>query len=270
MQMIPFESFEKIQPFKKLFMSITQKIHGTNGQIYVYKIHNSIHVIAGSRNRWLSLDSDNAGFCRYVEDNREEIIEKLGQGRHFGEWCGNGINAGEGLVDKRFLLFDWQRWSRFSLPESCGIVPVLYTGQFSLDAIDHVMLDLKTNGSRLVPGYMKPEGIVIELGDQRFKKVFDTEEVAWSKNDVARPHISGNFYMDVSHLLQPERLKKILGRDEQYLRDYPKNMRELFNIYVKDLWDENQIDCTEDEKQMYYKSLARSVYPFIRSVMEEL
>jgi hypothetical protein len=95
-----FKSFGKIEYIDSLQMVITQKIHGTNAQIYVYEEKGEIKVLTGNRYRWLTIDDDNHGFCAFVEENKKDIIEKLGVGRHFGEWAGKGINAGEGLKEK--------------------------------------------------------------------------------------------------------------------------------------------------------------------------
>src|ERR1043165_2902547 len=122
-----FKSFNKILHIGKLYMSITQKIHGSNAQILIeespdsgwipaecgYKDYN---VYAGSRTRWLTPEDDNYGFCKWVMENRQELIEKLGPGRHFGEWAGPGINSGEGLKEKTLVLFNWRRWTGKELP----------------------------------------------------------------------------------------------------------------------------------------------------------
>ncbi len=105
----------------------------------------------------------------------------LGVGTHFGEWWGSGIQRGYGLRngEKRWSLFNVSRWClageqpqkiptadprivkvQQRLPECCGLVPVLYRGVFDTDAIGEVLEYLKRFGSRVAPGFMKPEGIV--------------------------------------------------------------------------------------------------------------
>lgn len=267
-----FKSFRKIESYKKIYMTITQKIHGTNGQIYI----KDGEIYAGSRNRWLTVDNDNAGFCKFVMQNKERLIQVLGEGRHFGEWCGKGINAGEGLSTKIFVLFDWKRYRdqcehfpflTYDLP--VRVVPCLYTGKFSMEMIDEIMEILKTEGSRLVPvnWYMKPEGIVIELNGQLFKKVFEQEDSAWAQvHKVPNKQLPE---IDVSHLLQPIRFKKILGRDEDYVRNYPENIRELVSLYTQDLTSENQLSHEQAEDRAFKKSYGKSIYPFIKEVMQE-
>ncbi len=264
---VPFESYPKIENIKKIYMSVTQKIHGTNGQIYITCNGKDYNIYAGSRNRWLSLNNDNAGFARFVHDNRHEIVNLLGEGRHFGEWAGEGINTGEGMKEKKFFLFDWRRWQKMPLPKGIDSVPVLYTGDWSRQQLEAIMQDLKLNGSRIVPGYMKPEGIVINLAGKLYKKVFDEEEVQWAKPDVTKANLPE---IDCIFLLQPLRLKKILGRDEEYLRNYPSNIQEIVRLYYQDLIDEKVITEEEMKERAIRKSFGRSVFPFVKSVIQEL
>lgn len=258
-----FKSFDKIQPIGRLFMTITQKLHGTNAQIMFDENGN---YKAGSRTRWLELNDDNYGFCNWVEANKMELFGILGVGRHYGEWVGKGINNGEGLENKKLVLFNHRRWVGKTLPAGVTTVPELYYGKFCLDTIEQVMEQLKTQGSRLVPGFMHPEGIVVEIDGQRYKKVFNPEETQWvakkqprAKSDVERP--------DVSHLIQPLRLEKLLIRDERYRREYPQSLRDIASSYIDDLWDENQLTEGEKDNDSYCKELNRQVFLFIKQVM---
>lgn len=265
-----FKEFGKILNIGKLYISITEKIHGSNAQVYIYPDkNNKLQVLAGSRSRWLTPDDDNYGFAKFVDANKEELIEKIGAGRHYGEWAGPGINNGAGLNEKTLLLFNWRRWKdKPDLPTNVGIVPILHTGKFEMDSIDKVMQDLKENGSRLSPGYMKPEGVVIEVGDNFYKKTFEIEEVAWTGKDKKdRVQIQ---YTDISHLLQPNRLQKLLSRDENYIRNYPESLPSICSDYVKDLESEQQITGTEDEVIAIKKSLGKKIFLFVKSIISEL
>lgn len=261
-----FKSFNKILHIGKLYMSITQKIHGSNAQIYIKKNDDGkFELRAGSRNKWLTVDDDNYRFAKFCEENKEELIEKLGEGRHFGEWAGNGINTGEGLQEKIFVLFDWRRFAGKNLPNRVTIVPLLYRGNLSLDAINIAMEVLKEKGSWLVPGYMKPEGIVIEIDGQFYKNVFDEEETKW--NEKTKSISTNKEEVDISHLLQPIRLEKLLSRDENYLVNYPKTLGSICRDYVNDLEAEGQfISKTEDDLKVEKKALSRQLFYFIKSI----
>lgn len=238
-------------------MDVTQKLHGTNAQIYIQ----DQEVKAGSRNRWLSLDDDNYGFARFVDEHKSSIIELLGDGRHFGEWCGPGINSGEGLTEKRLLLFDFRRWVGKPLPSRIGIVPLIYSGALHTAKIDEIMDELKRNGSYLVPGFMQPEGIVVTLGNKLYKQVFEQEDSAWAKVEKVRPSQTG---ISVDHLLQPLRLHKLLSRDEQYKKHYPLSLPAICRDYVQDLIAEKELDPSDD---MLKRLLSRRVYPFVKTIM---
>ena len=78
-----FVPFPKIPRLYKECV-ITEKIDGTNGVIY---INDENEMFVGSRNRWLSAESDNFGFHRWAMENKDQLM-KLGYGRHHGEWWG--------------------------------------------------------------------------------------------------------------------------------------------------------------------------------------
>ncbi len=261
-----FKEFNKILHIGKLFMTITQKIHGSNAQICIYKDDNEeLQIKAGSRTRWLCEDDDNYGFAKFVNANREELIGILGEGRHYGEWAGPGINSGEGLSEKTLCLFNWRRWMEKPLPHRVTVVPLLYKGGISLDVIGNVMARLKESGSFLVPNYMKPEGVVIELDGQFYKNVFDNEETKWK--EITKSLLKKDT-IDISYLLQPVRLDKLLSRDESYIRDYPESLGKICSDYVKDLELEKQFKApNEDDLKIEKKELGRSIFYFVKSIV---
>lgn len=199
-----FEPFNKIPRLKRDCV-ITEKIDGTNAQVFIWDIKandpskppgetfsnfpwiaevNGVYVAAGSRNRWIAPHNDNYGFAKWVQDNAEELI-KLGPGRHFGEWWGAGIQRRYGLTEKRFSLFNVGRWVGQSVekgdqvpPACCLVVPVLYQGPFDTQAIDRVVEFLKINGSQAAPGFKDPEGIIIyhAASRQLFKQTLKDDE----------------------------------------------------------------------------------------------
>ena len=171
---------------------VTEKIDGTNGQIYIAETG---EVCAGSRNRWITPGDDNYGFARWVEQNKEEL-RKLGPGRHFGEWWGLGIQRGYNLSERRFSLFNAMRWHRAGedanlypvgphgevketepAPECCHVVPVLYFGTFSTQDIDLALMSLYRRGSSAAPGFTDPEGIIAfhVAGNVGFKKTLNND-----------------------------------------------------------------------------------------------
>jgi hypothetical protein len=170
--------FPKFPSIPRLFREavVTEKIDGTNAIIHVAEDDT---VIAGSRSRWITPEDDNFGFAKWVKANEEELRTKLGYGTHYGEWYGSGIQRGYGLKEKRFALFNVHRWSDDSVrPSCCDVVPVLSRGDFDTALIRGTAESLLTNGSVLVPGFMKPEGIVVfhVKSGQLFKYTFDKND----------------------------------------------------------------------------------------------
>lgn len=176
-----FKSFNKIARLSRE-MIVTEKIDGTNG---IIAIGEAGEFQVGSRNKWLTdelgnIQSDNAGFAQWAVKNRDELM-KLGAGVHYGEWWGSGIQRGYGLPkgEKRFSLFNVSRWTDDSVrPACCGVVPILYQGIFSTEAVGTQIERLKTLGSVAAQGFMNPEGVVIfhVASGQLFKKTIEGDE----------------------------------------------------------------------------------------------
>jgi hypothetical protein len=168
-----FVEFQKIPRLTRECV-ITEKIDGTNGVIYIGE---NGEFLIGSRTRWITPQDDNYGFAKWCEANKEELL-KLGVGTHYGEWWGQGIQRNYGLKEKRFSLFNSKRWTDDTVrPVCCGVVPVLKIYTFDSNVIDEVIKDLTLNGSKAVPGFMKPEGIVIyhTASRQYFKKTIEKD-----------------------------------------------------------------------------------------------
>lgn len=169
-----FNEFNKIARLNREII-VTEKIDGTNSQICITE---DGEFLVGSRKRWITPDNDNFGFAKWAYEHKEELME-LGKGSHFGEWFGMGIQRGYGLTEKRFYLFNTSRWNEENKPSCCGVVPVLYRGLFSEDAIKECLLALKVGGSKAVNGFMKPEGIVIwhTALESYFKVTIENDEM---------------------------------------------------------------------------------------------
>jgi hypothetical protein len=107
----PFTGFPKIARLSREIV-VTEKIDGTNGQINIQTISfeeertdptvlllkevagATLALRAGSKSRFLTRKTDNFGFCKWAEENAEELFAGLGEGQHFGEWWGSGIQRG--------------------------------------------------------------------------------------------------------------------------------------------------------------------------------
>lgn len=206
--MSEFEGFPKIARLSRDCV-ITEKIDGTNAQVHIIPgagieatdpivglavaadRERGLLMLAGSRNRYVTTgQSDNFAFAAWVKAHAEELWA-LGEGRHFGEWWGAGIQRRYGLAEKRFSLFNVARWIRSEdervpqpelhenrqrvLPACCHLVPVLYSGPFGTDTVEDALYRLREVGSAAAPGFMEPEGVVVYHAASRtmFKKTID-------------------------------------------------------------------------------------------------
>lgn len=176
--------------------TISEKIDGMNVQIL---IHADTTIEVGSRECWLSMDRDTAGVLAWVLERKTEIVAGLGPGRHYGEFFGKNIGRRYGLDEHRLALFNTRRWCRHGdvplriggtdtnpkfqeRPPSClDVVPVLYRGPFNDAAVSDSMEILRSTGSVAVPGFKRPEGVVIyhDAAEHYFKTTFDGDKSKW-------------------------------------------------------------------------------------------
>lgn len=153
---------------------VTEKIDGTNARIEISDVrgppptqepplalYGNLAIRAGSRRRWVYPDQDNFGFARWVNDNAEELV-KLGQGTHYGEWWGNGIQRGYGLDHKRLALFSVDRYDELPDLDEVDYAPVLVRwGEFHSRVVEKALGQLRDKGSFAAPGYDNPEGVIV-------------------------------------------------------------------------------------------------------------
>jgi len=136
---------------------ITEKIDGTNGCVVITESA----VYAQSRERLLIQDTDPFGFALWVEQNKDALRSALGPGYHFGEWWGHKIQRSYGLTERRFSLFNVARWKDAALPPRVFVVPTVYEGRFTSEAVTAALDRLQSGGSLAAPGFSRPEGVVI-------------------------------------------------------------------------------------------------------------
>lgn len=165
--MIPeFKKWEKIYRKGKGTFVITEKIDGTNAQIVITE-DGSIY--PASRSRYITLEDDNYGFAKWVEENKEDLLS-LGEGHHYGEWAGEGIQKNpHNLKGKHLFLFNTNRWGEHNpnTPKCCEVVPIILTGD-GFSTMDKAMEILLENGS-FIGDCGEPEGVV---GYSTFLKIY--------------------------------------------------------------------------------------------------
>lgn len=151
---IKFKAWPKIPRIENKKEFYTEKLDGTNACIIIDEEGN---FACQSRSRIITPEEDNYGFAKWAYANKDELM-KLGEGHHFGEWWGQGIQRGYGLEEKRFSLFNTHRWGDHtsSTPACISVVPIIYK-----NSIEEAKQFLIENGSLAAPGYMNVEGVVI-------------------------------------------------------------------------------------------------------------
>jgi hypothetical protein len=157
---------------------ITEKLDGTNACVI---IENGEIVGVQSRKRMINVDDDNYGFASYISQN-EELILKLGDGYHYGEWCGLGIQKNPHNLDaKYFYLFDTRRWNTDNEPpEGIRRTRTLYTGTLNSNTVEDCMKQLELYAEE---NNYKAEGVVVRYILLRIneKHTFKNSKGKWAK-----------------------------------------------------------------------------------------
>jgi len=136
--------------------TITEKIDGTNACII---IEDGEIIGVQSRKRFITPEKDNFGFAGWVAENGPELLN-LGDGYHYGEWAGLGIQKNpHNLENKKFFLFNTRRWNNenMNLPSCCDVVPILFEGVLDSNTIEETLNKLKDDADP----EDKPEGIIV-------------------------------------------------------------------------------------------------------------
>lgn len=201
--MVEFKDFQKIARYSREVI-VTEKIDGTNAQIFIANkdslpasdyndpiiaSKDNLIMCAGSRNRFISIEHDNYGFAKWVNENADELFH-LGPGRHFGEWWGSGIQRKYDQTEKHWSLFNVHKYldnydnEKPTCPKCCRVVPILWRGNFDDFNAREIMDKLQFDGSSAAPFYMKPEGIVIfhSASGSLFKKTFENDSTGKGEN----------------------------------------------------------------------------------------
>lgn len=157
---------------------VMPKLDGTNASVWSDKEGN-IH--AGSRNREVNAEKDNANFYRYITTSQEESVVALREFVQknpnyivYGEFLGAGkkfLGAVKGYEDNGFFIFDiWNRDTAEFLPhdewytELCSwyprCVPAIYYDHLPTEKEKNELLKSDFLRYNLKEGY--PEGVVIK------------------------------------------------------------------------------------------------------------
>jgi hypothetical protein len=100
--------FDRTRPLPKIQYRGIVKLHGTNAGIVITNDNTWFQ----SRSNIITLDNDNAGFVRFMQDKVDTLksifdFDRLNEVQIFGEWCGKGIQKGVAIseVERMFVIF---------------------------------------------------------------------------------------------------------------------------------------------------------------------
>lgn len=169
---VEFKPWPKIRRENPFAVTITEKIDGTNACIVIKE---GELVGVQSRKRFITPEDDNYGFAGWVHRNLEDLLS-LGDGYHYGEWAGPGIQQNQhGLEEKQFFLFNTFRWSNNpNLPACCSVVPVLFQGDLEANTVNKLLTQLLSNAK---PGTV-PEGVITYYHSTK----------SFTKHTIKNPH----------------------------------------------------------------------------------
>jgi len=156
MSKVEFKAWDKIPRENPFTVTISEKMDGTNACVI---IQDSKIVGVQSRKRFITPENDNYGFAAWVFENETDLLG-LGDGYHYGEWAGIGIQKNPHALDsKKFFLFNTFRWSENNpnRPKCCEVVPVLFQGLLKPETIPSLLGLLRANAGE----NETPEGVVV-------------------------------------------------------------------------------------------------------------
>jgi len=173
---VEFRPWAKIVRGNPFMATITEKINGTNACIVIKE---GEIVAVQSRKRFITPESDNFGFARWVKENEVELLS-LEDGYHYGEWAGEGIQKNPlKLAGKHFFLFNTFRWNpdNPNKPDCCDVVPVLFNGKMNSSTVEGLLLKMIDDDT------VEHEGVVVYYHNTRnyTKHTIKTPNGKWQK-----------------------------------------------------------------------------------------
>ena len=167
--------YGKTNRLDSMQVTITEKLDGTNACVV---IEQGEFKGTQSRKRAITPGDDNFGFASWAYSRQDDLLQ-LGDGYHYGEWVGPGIQKNpHNLEEKKFFLFNTARPVE-TLPDGVNQVPILYQGDFlgvnHVDEVAKELFDTETAKGNT------PEGIIVYFHSMRLpmKYTFHANKPKW-------------------------------------------------------------------------------------------
>ena len=163
------------------------KIDGTNSQLWLNCDTFGTKLMAGSRNRQLELDNDNAGFYNWAceQDNIFEFFKEYPTLRLYGEWLvPHSLKTYNEKAWRKFYVFDvmegenylpYEEYAAILEPFGIEFIPPLC--KVENPTYERLISQLENNGYLIEDGKGIGEGIVIKNYDYKNKY----GRVTWAK-----------------------------------------------------------------------------------------
>lgn len=258
----------------------TVKCHGTNSAIVRYSDNRTEFQ---SRERVLSLESDNAGFMNFMIDkNLDFLFENIKFFDYcavYGEWCGGNIQKGVALngLPKMFIIFgikvddEWIELPKNLHNNNLGIYNILQFETFEVDIdfncpenVQNLIIDMTLKVEECCPvgKFFGVEGIgegivfkSVDYPDLMFKSkgIKHSSSKVKTLNTVDTESLK-DINDFVESVVSENRLNQGLSYfSENNIEQSPKNTGEFLSWIVKDVLKEEQDTLTDsnlDEKKV--------------------
>jgi hypothetical protein len=172
--MLEFRPWPRITRDNPFNVVITEKIDGTNACVI---IQDGKLVGVQSRKRLITPEQDNHGFAAWAYAH-ENLLVELGDGYHYGEWAGPGIQKNPLKLEQRtFFLFNTFRWCSHNIPSCCSVVPILFEGLMDHTTVPTLLEHLKEDTE------VEHEGVVVYYPafDKMTKHTIKSPNGKWAK-----------------------------------------------------------------------------------------
>jgi hypothetical protein len=162
------------------------KLDGSNGSVW---LGDDLKVKSGSRNRELTVDNDNQGFCEYINNHEgiQGLFSMQGELRLFGEWLvPHSLRTYREDAWRRFYVFDvfdeinqtYMSYEEYQpILESHGIDYIPPICVMNNATYDNLLVEIENNTFLIQEGRGAGEGIVIK--NYQFKNRFG--RTVWAK-----------------------------------------------------------------------------------------
>lgn len=239
---------------------IFPKVDGTNAHTWVEG-----EIKAGSRKRVLSLEEDNAGFCKFVTDNSDKfkvLFEMLPEGAHvYGEWLvPHSLQTYRDTAWRDFYVFDvrvgdrhlhYNDYQPYVVAAGLNYIPPLRI--IRNPTIDNIHSVLDENNYLIRDGAGVGEGVVIKnydfvnrYGRQKWAKVVTSEFKELHHKEMGAPVSNGSDHVEekivnkfITHALVDKIQANIVNEvGEWSSKSIPRLIHTVFYDLVREhAWD---------------------------------